>query len=82
MMIATAVAMLRGRRNVDPSTTPRELPVGRVLVDGVLVGLVTGLVGAGGPSGGAAGACGGPPAGGCCAGTEKLSPGAAGVVTT
>jgi uncharacterized membrane protein YfcA len=48
MMIATAVAMLRGRKNVDPSSAHAELPVGRVLLDGVVVGLVTGLVGAGG----------------------------------
>lgn len=48
MMVATAVAMLRGRKNVDPSAAPSELPVARVLLDGVVVGLVTGLVGAGG----------------------------------
>ena len=48
MMVATAVAMLRGREDVDPSKAPAELPVGRVLLDGVVVGLVTGLVGAGG----------------------------------
>jgi uncharacterized membrane protein YfcA len=47
MMLATAVAMIRGRRTPDkPGHT--ELPVGRVLLDGVVVGLVTGLVGAGG----------------------------------
>jgi uncharacterized membrane protein YfcA len=48
MMVATAVAMLRGRKNVDPSNAHAELPIGRVLLDGVVVGLVTGLVGAGG----------------------------------
>jgi hypothetical protein len=48
VMVATAVAMLRGRRTIDPSTVHRGLPVGRVLVDGAVVGLVTGLVGAGG----------------------------------
>ncbi len=48
MMVATAVAMLRGRRDVDPSKAHAELPVGRVLLDGAVVGLVTGLVGAGG----------------------------------
>ncbi|MFJ9542491.1 sulfite exporter TauE/SafE family protein [Streptomyces sp. NPDC101225] len=47
MMIATAVAMIRGRRRT-PGQTPRELPVGAVLLNGVAVGLVTGLVGAGG----------------------------------
>ena len=47
MMLATAVAMIRGRRApAKPAHT--ELPVGRVLLDGVVVGLVTGLVGAGG----------------------------------
>lgn len=48
MMVATAVAMIRGRRNIDPAKAHAEVPVGRVLLDGVVVGLVTGLVGAGG----------------------------------
>ncbi|MCZ7413940.1 sulfite exporter TauE/SafE family protein [Streptomyces sp. WMMC897] len=48
MMIVTAAAMLRGRRNVDPHRAHRQLPVGRVLLDGAAVGLATGLVGAGG----------------------------------
>lgn len=48
MMVATAVAMLRGRRTPDSTKAHSELPVGRVLLDGVIVGLVTGLVGAGG----------------------------------
>lgn len=48
MMAATAVAMLRGRRAVEPQDAPNELPLARVVLDGVLVGLVTGLVGAGG----------------------------------
>ncbi|SCG16925.1 hypothetical protein GA0070610_3203 [Micromonospora echinofusca] len=47
MMLATATAMLRGRRD-GPGRQRRELPVARVLLDGVVVGLVTGLVGAGG----------------------------------
>ncbi|MFG1889439.1 sulfite exporter TauE/SafE family protein [Micromonospora sp. NPDC049051] len=47
MMLATATAMLRGRR-AGPGRQRRELPMARVLLDGVLVGLVTGLVGAGG----------------------------------
>lgn len=47
MMLATAAAMIRGRSTPDkPAHT--ELPVARVLLDGVVVGLVTGLVGAGG----------------------------------
>jgi hypothetical protein len=48
MMIATAVAMLRGRRGFDPAHAPGRLPIGRVVLDGVVVGLVTGLIGAGG----------------------------------
>jgi uncharacterized protein len=48
MMIATSVAMLRGRREVDAAKVHDQLPVARVLLDGVVVGLVTGLVGAGG----------------------------------
>lgn len=50
MMIATAIAMLRGRR-VTPGEAPAirtELPVGKVLIEGGVVGLVTGMVGAGG----------------------------------
>lgn len=48
MMVATAIAMLRGRRNAPASGAHVELPLSRVLLDGVVVGLVTGLVGAGG----------------------------------
>jgi uncharacterized membrane protein YfcA len=48
MMVVTAVAMLRGRRSGETATAHSEVPVGRVLLDGVAVGLVTGLVGAGG----------------------------------
>jgi uncharacterized membrane protein YfcA len=48
MMVATALAMLRGRKNAAPAKVHAELPVGRVLLDGVVVGVVTGLVGAGG----------------------------------
>ena len=48
MMIATSVAMLRGRREVDAAKVHDQLPVARVLLDGVVVGLVTGLIGAGG----------------------------------
>jgi len=45
------VAMLRGRKNrANDGGVPvaHELPLGRVLLDGAVVGLVTGLVGAGG----------------------------------
>lgn len=47
MMAITAIAMIRGRKK---SATPRhgELPVVRVLIDGIVVGFVTGIVGAGG----------------------------------
>ncbi|MEU8233277.1 sulfite exporter TauE/SafE family protein [Actinoplanes sp. NPDC048967] len=48
MMLATAAAMIRGRRRVSTEPVPHELPVLRVVLDGVAVGLVTGLVGAGG----------------------------------
>ncbi|HSE72096.1 MAG TPA: sulfite exporter TauE/SafE family protein [Nocardioidaceae bacterium] len=48
MMIATSVAMLRGRRSPVGAGAHAELPVLRVLLDGLVVGLVTGLVGAGG----------------------------------
>ncbi|MGB5952127.1 MAG: sulfite exporter TauE/SafE family protein [Ornithinimicrobium sp.] len=48
MMMATALAMLRPRREIDPSDAPDHLPTARVLFDGLVVGLVTGLVGAGG----------------------------------
>lgn len=52
MMVATAIAMLRGRKKTGGEGTAEpvkhELPLGRVLLDGAVVGLVTGLVGAGG----------------------------------
>jgi uncharacterized protein len=48
MMIVTAIAMLRGRKEPDPSKVHDQLPLARVLLDGAVVGLVTGLVGAGG----------------------------------
>lgn len=51
MMLATAVAMLRGRRGGDPDEgagADRNLPIVKVLLEGAVVGLVTGLVGAGG----------------------------------
>ncbi|MFI1564295.1 sulfite exporter TauE/SafE family protein [Streptomyces sp. NPDC020490] len=47
MMIATAFAMIRGRKQ-QPKKVHHELPVMHVLLDGIVVGLVTGLVGAGG----------------------------------
>ncbi|WP_431903546.1 sulfite exporter TauE/SafE family protein [Micromonospora carbonacea] len=48
MMLATAVAMIRGRRDAGDRPVPHELAVPRVILDGIVVGLVTGLVGAGG----------------------------------
>lgn len=48
IMVATAIAMLRGRRNVEGHAPKGELPVGRIVIDGLVVGAVTGLVGAGG----------------------------------
>ncbi|MBM6404711.1 sulfite exporter TauE/SafE family protein [Phycicoccus sp. CSK15P-2] len=48
MMLATAVAMIRGRSTEPAGGEGRDLPVALVLVEGVVVGLVTGVVGAGG----------------------------------
>ena len=48
MMIATAVAMLRGRNEVGPADPHHRIPVPKVVAEGLIVGLVTGLVGAGG----------------------------------
>ena len=49
MMIATSVAMLRGRRGAPAAEGPsREPSAGRIVLEGLAVGLATGLVGAGG----------------------------------
>ncbi|MET9844550.1 sulfite exporter TauE/SafE family protein [Streptomyces ossamyceticus] len=49
MMLATAAAMLRKSRTTKPAKpAPTELPVGQVIVEGLVVGAVTGLVGSGG----------------------------------
>jgi uncharacterized membrane protein YfcA len=48
MMIATAVAMLRGRKHVEVAGSGHRLPVPKIIAEGLVVGLVTGLVGAGG----------------------------------
>lgn len=53
IMIATAMAMLRGRRQrcelkTLPTGRRKRLPVFQILFDGLLVGALTGLVGAGG----------------------------------
>lgn len=47
IMIMAAVAMLRGRKDVgDESVGP--LPIGRIMLQGASVGVISGLVGAGG----------------------------------
>ncbi|MFC0582722.1 sulfite exporter TauE/SafE family protein [Micrococcoides hystricis] len=57
MMLATSIAMIRGRKKpkvlasaetTDAPVAPRSLPLGRILLDGGVVGLATGMVGAGG----------------------------------
>lgn len=55
MMIATAGAMLTGRKDPggaaagpDDTETPADHPLWRILLDGLVVGAATGLVGAGG----------------------------------
>lgn len=48
MMVATAIAMLRGRQDAATSGGTARLPVPKIIVEGLVVGLVTGLVGAGG----------------------------------
>lgn len=49
MMLVTAGAMMRGRKIApDMSAVVRDLPVAKVLAEGLVVGTVTGLVGAGG----------------------------------
>ena len=48
MMIATAVAMLRGRKTIQTTEGAHRMPVPKIIAEGLVVGLVTGLVGAGG----------------------------------
>ncbi|GAA1712490.1 MULTISPECIES: sulfite exporter TauE/SafE family protein [Dietzia] len=48
MMIATAGAMIKGRRDRDGQSTTHHHPLWRILLDGLVVGAATGLVGAGG----------------------------------
>ncbi|SIO85371.1 sulfite exporter TauE/SafE family protein [Nocardiopsis sp. JB363] len=49
MMVATAVTMLRGKAEAtDRVEGPGALPLRRIILDGVVVGAITGLVGAGG----------------------------------
>ncbi|MEU8343405.1 TSUP family transporter [Spirillospora sp. NPDC048832] len=48
MMTATAGAMLRGREEFEPGHRAGNRAAGRIMLEGASVGLVTGLVGAGG----------------------------------
>ncbi|MCV9996336.1 sulfite exporter TauE/SafE family protein [Paeniglutamicibacter sp. ZC-3] len=48
MMVATSLAMIRGRKVPSSEAHDGELPVPKVVLEGLVVGLVTGLVGAGG----------------------------------
>lgn len=57
MMITTAGATVRGRKSLTPAADdahdtdtadPQSPPLGKILLEGTVVGLVTGLVGAGG----------------------------------
>lgn len=48
MMGVTAVAMIRGRKQVKSGHAHKGLPLFRIILDGAIVGFVTGLVGAGG----------------------------------
>ena len=48
MMIATAGAMIKGRKNRDGQSQTHDHPLWRILLDGLVVGAATGLVGAGG----------------------------------
>ena len=48
IMIAAGVAMLRGRKDLSVSEGNQQLPVLRITLLGVTVGLISGLVGAGG----------------------------------
>jgi uncharacterized membrane protein YfcA len=48
MMGITAVAMVRGRKKVKGHGPHKGLPLFRIILDGAIVGFVTGLVGAGG----------------------------------
>jgi len=48
VMITAAIAMLRGRREPSGFGSPHTVPVAKVLLEGLGVGFITGLVGAGG----------------------------------
>ncbi len=49
MMVATGIAMIRGRKNApEVAVEKKSLPALKVVLEGLVVGVVTGLVGAGG----------------------------------
>jgi uncharacterized membrane protein YfcA len=48
MMLVTAIAMLRSSSRPEPEPRRGKRPIPRILIEGAVVGLVTGLVGAGG----------------------------------
>lgn len=48
MMVATSAAMIRGRKGKTGNSERTDLPFFTILLEGLVVGLVTGLVGAGG----------------------------------
>lgn len=48
MMLATAFAMFRGRKDPGPAAQHHDHPLWQVVAEGIVVGIVTGLVGAGG----------------------------------
>lgn len=48
MMIATSTAMILGKKKPTEPNGERDLPIARIIFDGLVVGAVTGLVGAGG----------------------------------
>src|SRR5690242_19245584 len=48
MMIASAVAMLRRRTPTTPASAPDRTRLGKALALGAAVGLLTGIIGAGG----------------------------------
>jgi uncharacterized membrane protein YfcA len=48
IMFGTAFAMWRGRKSTTVAEQPKELPIPKIIAEGIIVGVVTGLVGAGG----------------------------------
>jgi uncharacterized membrane protein YfcA len=48
IMFGTAFAMWRGRKNTTAAAQPTSLPIPKIIAEGIIVGVVTGLVGAGG----------------------------------